>query len=222
MTAEIIHGDCLDVMRGMPDASVDLVLTDIPYGEVNRDSSGLRVLDKGAADVLTFDLGDFVSECVRLCRGTFYVFCGIEQVSPLARLFTDHGMTIRSGIWRKINPSPMNGEYLWLSGIEHCIFARRSGASFNERCKSAVWDAPIGSSKRHPTEKPLSLFTRLLLASSNTGDVVLDPCMGSGTTGEACARHGRRFIGVERDASYVEMARRRIDDVLLQTWLAVG
>jgi modification methylase len=210
MSAEVIHGNCLDVMRGMPDASVDLVLTDIPYGEVSRESGGLRSLDKGTADVLTFGIAEFVAECVRLCRGSLYVFCGIEQVSPLAEAFTAHGLTIRSGVWRKTNPSPMNGERLWLSGIEHCIFARRPRAQFNERCKSAVWDAPVGSSKRHPTEKPLALFTRLLLASTNPGDVVLDPCAGSGTTGEAAIATGRRAILVERKAEYVAVINERL------------
>ena len=84
----VLTGDNVSYMQYMEANAVDLVLTDIPYGEVNRPSSGLRNLDKGDADVLTFDLDEFIDECVRVCRGSFYIFCGIEQVSPLARAFT--------------------------------------------------------------------------------------------------------------------------------------
>lgn len=206
----LAQGDCMPTLQRMRADSVDLVLTDIPYGEVNRKSSGLRNLDKGAADTLTFDLHDFTRQLIRVCRGSFYVFCGIEQVSPLARYFTEAGLTIRHGVWRKTNPSPMNGTRLWLSGTENCIFARKAKATFNEHCKSAVWDSPSGRSKQHPTEKPLALFRRLVEASSNPGDTVLDPCMGGGTTGVACRETRRRFIGVELCPEYYEIAQARV------------
>lgn len=222
MTAEIIHGDCLDVLRGMSDASVDLVLTDIPYGEVNRDSGGLRLLDKGIADDETFAIDPFVDELVRVCRGSFYVFCGIEQVSALARRFQHNGLTIRHGVWEKTNPSPMNGEYLWLSGHENCVFARKAGATFTERCRAAIWRCPTAPSDRHPTEKPLALFERLVLASSKPGDVVLDPCAGSGTTGDACLRTGRRAILVERHAPFVDVIRKRLADSPLPLGMEVA
>lgn len=202
--------DCMDALPKLESDSVSLVLTDIPYAEVNRDSGGLRSLDKDAADVLGFSLDDFIAECVRVCSGSFYIFCGFRQVSDLVREFDRHGLTVRSGIWRKTNPSPMNGERLWLSGVEHCVFARKANATFNERCKSAVWDAPSGDSGSHPTEKPLQLFQRLVLASTNEGDTVLDPCMGSGTTGVACVQTARRFIGIETNWEYFKIASKRI------------
>lgn len=210
MRHDILHTDCFDLFPLLSDDSVALVLTDIPYGEVTRDSAGLRNFDKGAADVLTFDLDAFVDECVRVCRGSFYVFCGWEQITPLMRAFERHGLTKRLGFWRKTNPSPVNGQRLWLSGAEACVFARKPGATFNEHCKPAVWDCPSGRSKQHPTEKPLKLFERLLLASSNPGDLVLDPCAGSGTTGVAAKMHGRAFIGAEMDPTFAEVARQRI------------
>lgn len=128
----------------------------------------------------------------------------------LVGLFKGYGMTTRVGAWEKTNPSPMNGTRLWLSGLEFCVFARKANATFNEHCKKALWQSPSGRSKIHPTEKPVGLMERLILASSNQGDTVLDVCMGSGTTGVACANTGRNFIGIEREKEYYHIARKRI------------
>ena len=208
----LIHGDCLQAMQGLADDAVDLVLTDIPYGEVNRASGGLRNLNKGIADIVTFSLKDFISACIRVCNGSFYVFCGIEQVSEIRALFVQHGLATRMGIWEKTNPSPMNGQRLWLSSVECCVFARKSGAVFNEHCKSSVWRSPLTRSKIHPTQKPVALFSRLIQASTNPDMRVLDPCMGSGTTGVCCKQLGRRFIGIEKDAGYFAAAKLRIEN----------
>jgi site-specific DNA-methyltransferase (adenine-specific) len=104
----------------------------------------------------------------------------------------------------------MNGSRLWVSGLEFCVFARRPNATFNEHCKKALWQAPSGRSKLHPTQKPVSLMERLILASTNEGDTVLDNCMGSGTTGVASVNTGRKFIGIERDPTYFAIATNRI------------
>ena len=71
----IYNEDCISFMRDMEDESVNLTLTDIPYGEVNRDSNGLRTLDKEAADVMTFDMQEFLTELYRVTKGTIIVFC---------------------------------------------------------------------------------------------------------------------------------------------------
>ena len=209
-SAELHLGDCLEVMKKISSSSVDLVITDIPYGKVNRFSGGLRNLDKGLADVLTFNLHDFVNELDRVCNGSIYVFCGTEQLSELRSHFSNLGWTTRLCIWEKTNPSPMNGQYMWLSGVECCIFARRKGATFNEHCKNTVWRFPNGRSKTHPTEKPIALFKYLVEVSSNLGNIVLDPCMGSGTSGVVCKITGRKYIGIELNNSYFEIAKNRI------------
>lgn len=208
---KLLHGDCLELLPTIPAGSVDLVLTDIPYGEVNRQSGGLRSLDKGAADV--FDnalLPEVTGHLIRVARGAVYVFCGTLQISAIATRMIDLGLTVRVGAWNKTNPSPMNGSRLWVSGLEFCVYGRKANAPHNEHCKKALWDAPSGRSKVHPTEKPISLFERLVEASSNTGHTVMDPFMGSGTTGVACANTGRKFIGIERDDKYFAIARDRV------------
>lgn len=204
------HGDCLDVMKTIPVGVVALVLADIPYGEVNQKSSGLRLLDRGTADRCDIDITKMVSECVRICSGSFYIFCGTEQISPLVAEFRKHKLTTRVGAWEKTNPSPMNGSKLWVSGLEFCVFARKPKAAFMEHCKKALWKFPVGRSKIHPTEKPVALMERLVAASSSDGGVILDFTMGSGTTGVACANLGRKFIGIEQDETYFKIAKERI------------
>mgnify|MGYP003653338612 CR=1 FL=1 len=197
-------------MGNIPDNSVDMILCDLPYGEVNKKSGGLRLLDKGIADICTIDLQKLIFEFNRICTGTMYTFCGTEQISNIVSHFKSCGMTTRVCVWEKTNPSPMNGTRLWLSGLEFCVFARKPSATFNEHCKKALWQAPSGRSKIHPTEKPVKLMERLILASSNENDVVLDCCMGSGTTGVACVNTKRKFIGIEKDDEYFDIASNRI------------
>lgn len=214
MKYELHLGDCLEVMKSIPDGSVDLILCDLPYGEVSQKSSGLRRLDRGNADRCEMDLFDVSSHFNRICNGSIYAFCGTEQISALVANFRSFGLTTRVGAWEKTNPSPMNGTRLWLSGLEFCVFARKSNATFNEHCKKALWQAPSGRGKIHPTEKPVSLMERLILASTNEGDVVLDNCMGSGTTGVACMNTGRRFIGIEMDEGYFNIAKERMESAI--------
>lgn len=210
MDVDLRQGDCLEILPSIEDGSVQCILTDIPYGEVSQKSSGLRKLDRGNADECNLDLGSMVDELVRVCSGSFYVFCGTEQISELVSHFRRHKLTTRVGVWEKSNPSPMNGTRLWVSGLEFCVFARKANATFNERCQKALWRAPSGQAKVHPTQKPVALMERLVLASTNPGDTVLDNTMGSGTTGVACRNTGRKFIGIELDPEYFALARERI------------
>ena len=217
---QLYQGDCLEVMRTLPDGCVDMVLCDLPYGEVAQKSAGLRKLDRGSADRCDIDLPTMVEQFDRLCRGSMYAFCGTEQISVLVGLLRNHGMTVRVGAWEKTNPSPMNGTRLWLSGLEFCVFGRKSNATFNAHCKKALWQAPSGQSKIHPTQKPVVLMETLINASSDPGDVVLDNTMGSGTTGVACMNTGRRFIGIERDEDYFKIAKERIEAAMpVPEWL---
>lgn len=205
-------GDAFEYLKKIPDESIDLIMTDIPYGEVNRESNGLRKLDKEEADICEFDLELLADELSRICKGSIYIFCGMEQVSYLKKRFIENGMSIRLGIWEKSNPSPMNGEHIWLSGIECCVFAKKSGATFRENCKNTVWRFPCGSSNIHPTQKPIELIQYLISVSSKQGDVVLDPFLGSGTTAIAAIRLDRQYIGIEKTEKYYKLAKQRVSD----------
>ena len=214
-TIELRQGDCLELMKDIPDGSIDVTLTDIPYGEVNRNDNGLRNLNKEKADVVTFDLCDFLEETYRTTKGTIIIFCGKEQVSEIHSFFADkqknHKGTVRQLIWEKTNPSPMNGKYIYLSGIENIVWFKKRGGTFNAHCKNTVFKYPCGKNKYHPTEKNVKLLEEIILDNSNKGDVIFDPCMGSGTTGIACINTGRNFIGMEIDENYFNIAKQRIE-----------
>jgi len=197
-------------MKLMPDDFVNLVLTDIPYEQVSKKSNGLRVIDKGDADTLDFDIKDFLVELNRVCKGSIYVFCASEQVSLVRATMVDLGLSTRHCIWEKTNPSPMNGQYIWLSSIENCIYGKKAKATFNEHCKSSVWRFPNGRSKVHPTEKPLKLFEYLVETSSNEGDLVFDPCAGHATTCKAAMNLVRNFIATEKNTKYYNDALERL------------
>ena len=128
---DIKQGDCLNLMQDLERNSIDMLLTDIPYDMVNRPSNGLRVLDKGNADILTFDLKSFLVEVDRICKGTIVIFCGVNQVSEIYKYFAEKQAngkgTVRQLIWEKTNPSPMNGEHIYLSGIENAIWFKKRG-----------------------------------------------------------------------------------------------
>lgn len=108
--------------------SVNLTLTDIPYGVVNRDDNGLRNLDKENADIMTFELKDFLPEVYRVTSGTIIIFCSKEQISEIYEFFNDKQkkkLGVRQLIWEKTNPSPMNGQYIYLSGIENAVWFKK-------------------------------------------------------------------------------------------------
>ena len=214
----LIQSDCLDVLKKIPDNSIDLTLTDIPYNEVNRTSNGLRQLDKSLADIITFDLNNFLQEVYRVTKGTIIIFCGRQQVSDIGKYFQEkqdkHHGTVRQLIWQKTNPSPMNGQHIYLSGIENAIWFKKRGATFNAHCKNTVFTYPCGRSKFHPTEKNHELLKELLLDNSTENQLVFDPCMGSGSAGIVALQNNRNFIGIELDEDYFKIAQQRINNVL--------
>lgn len=210
---DLRQGDCIKIMKDLPSQSIDLCVTDIPYGVINFKSNGLRkagTLDKGKANLITFNISEFLSELNRLVHGSIYIFCGTEQVSEIRKTLIEYNFSTRLIIWEKTNPSPMNGQYIWLSGVECCVYGKRKGATFNGHCNNTVLRYPCGRNKLHPTQKPLNLIQQLIEISSNKNDIVIDPCMGSGTTGVVCKQLNRNFIGIEINEKYYNIAKDRI------------
>jgi DNA modification methylase len=208
---KLYNDDCMNIFPLLKDNEVHLTLTDIPYEVVNRTSKGIRKFNKDKADIGTFILSDFIDEVVRITSGSIYIFCSTEQCSFIRERMIKHGLSTRHCIWEKNNPSPVNGQHLWLSSIENCIFGKKRGAIFNEHCQSPVWRHPIERNINHPTPKPLKLMERLVMASSTEGDVVFDPCMGSGVVGVVSKQNNRDFVGIELDKKYFKYANKRIN-----------
>lgn len=201
-------------MKEMEDNSVDFLLTDIPYNAVSRSSNGLRDLDKGHADTLNFDLSLFLFHAFRVTKGSLCVFCGNEQYSEIYDFFNRMSQkkmgTTRQIIWAKTNPSPMNGEYVYLNGTENAVWFRKRGATFNARCKKNVLVHPSGRRKWSPTEKPESLFAELVLDNTKEGDTVFDPCSGGGTTAAVCKTLHRNCIATEVDENQYNASLERL------------
>ena len=108
----------------------------------------------------------------------------------------------------------MNGQYVYLSGVEFAVWFKKSGAkTFNAHCKNTVLKHPNGSSKIHPTEKNHKLLEELILDNSNEGDLVFDPCFGSGSTLLVAKKLRRNYLGIELDKQYYEVAQQRINEL---------
>ncbi len=215
---QVIHADCFDIFTEMQDDSIDLTITDIPYNSINTKSFGrdkykgqIRKLNKGIADSSEVNITRLITELVRITNGSIYIFCEYEQVSDIVRMFRMNGLSTRVLIWKKTNPSPMNGSKLWLSGIEMCVYAKFPSATFNGHCRNTVLDYPTKRSKLHPTEKPQELLIDLIKTSSNEDDLVLDCCAGSGSTGLACLNTNRRYICIEKNKEYFTIIKERLE-----------
>lgn len=221
----IVCGDCLDVMRDMPDGSVDLVVTDPPYGDINHinrlherakyKNGPIRKLHKGMADTVNFDWDKMLSELDRVSSQWIYIFAG-DKTGYTRSYYSERNCMTRYGAWEKTNPTPLHGQYIWLSSIELFAIIRKHHGTFNYFCKSPVLRFPNGSSREHPTQKPLELIEELILSSSNPGDLVFDPFLGSGTTAVAALKLGRHFYGCDINQTYVDLANQRIEKTRLE------
>ena len=212
----LYHGDCMEMMKYMPDNSVNFTLTDIPYDAVNRADNGLRNLNKGKADIITFDLELFLSNVYRITANSICIFCGKEQFSAVYKYFAGKKGTVRPVCWVKSNPSPMNGQYVYLSGVELGVWFKKRGAkTFNAHCKNSVFKYPNGKSKMHPTEKNHGLLQELILDNTSENDIVFDPCMGSGAHLLEAKNLGRKFVGCELDEGFYALAFNRLYGDLL-------
>ena len=168
--------------------------------------------------------------------GTLWVIGSYHNIYRVGAILQDLGFWVLNDVvWRKTNPMPNFRGKRFTNAHETLLWCApgrdAKGYTFNYEAMKALnddvqmrsdWLIPICSGaerlkqdgeKAHPTQKPEALLHRILLASTNRGDVVLDPFFGSGTTGAVARRFGRRFIGIEREAGYAEIARARIDDV---------
>lgn len=208
---KIINDNCFNVI--FPKGR--LLLTDIPYNEVNRVSNNLRVLDKQNADISTFELSAFL-ELVYPLTDIFCIFCGNKQYSELYSFFAkkqDEKLgTVRQLIYAKSNPSPMNGEYVYLSAVENAVWFKKKGTGkLTNKCTRNYIIAPSGSSKYHPTEKNHKLLSEIILQNTSEGDLIIDPCMGSGSSGLVATKLNRSFFGVEVDLDFFNVAKNRLE-----------
>lgn len=241
MSIELIHGDCLVEMSWIPDKSIDMVLCDLPYGTTQNKWDSVipfeplwehyKRICKGAI-VLTA-AQPFTSALV-MSNVEYFRYSwiwekpnGSNQTMAKAQPLRVHEEVLVFSELSAHNQAklrcPYNPQGLVKYGKEtrqgikvtENLGEGRTRANsyvqeFTNYPRTVIKFAP-DSSKVHPTQKPVALMEYLIRTYSNPGDVVLDNCMGSGTTGVACVNTGREFIGIEQDEKYFRIAQDRIN-----------
>ena len=219
----LILGDCIEIMAELE--PVGHVISDPPYeaslhaarahlSSLRKDSGPeMKEINFSPIDAIRADV---VKASELLCRGWFIAFCTAEGVWKWAEEINASAMKYkRACTWIKPDSTPqLNGQGPAI-GAENfvCAWAGQGFAKWNAGGKRGVYKHTVNPPDRHgahPTEKPWRLFAELLMDFTNAGDTILDPFMGSGTTLVACAKLGRRGIGIELDESYFEIACARV------------
>lgn len=222
---KLICGDALGELKKLPDKSVNLCVTDPPYkiafvgkGSLAKKFDYRKKDIIGIGSNLDFDLIPFL-EAIRpkLKIMNMYVWMAKGSIPETLDWIRKNNYFWDLLVWGKNNPLPAYN-FKYLNDIEYCFFIREKGACWTkglryEMYKKIMMDN-LQSIKGHPTPKPLWMMKKLIMVSSGGGHTILDPFMGSGTTGIACKELGRNFIGIEIHKPYFDFAERRINQTM--------
>jgi modification methylase len=246
----ILHGDCIKILKSLPENSVDLIFADPPYNLQLRNDLYRPNMSKvdavtdgwdkfnGFAEYDSFTR-EWLSASRRVLKetGTIWVIGSYHNIYRVGSIMQDLGFWILNDVvWIKNNPMPNFRGVRFTNAHETMIWAqKKQGAryTFNHKSMKALnddlqmrsdWNLNLATGKQrirangtkaHSTQKPEALLYRIIMASSDPGDVVLDPFFGSGTTGAVAKRLGRHWVGIEREKKYVRLAQKRIDAIPL-------
>ena len=214
---KLMQGDCLERMKEIPDGSVDMVLTDPPYGmdyQSNRRMVKQKFLKiEGDKDLSWTE--KFIDECWRVMRvnTAIYFFCSWHNIGFFKDAIERRFKVKNVIVWVKNNHGSGDLKAGYAPKHEFVVYANK-GRCLNrgKRIPDVMEFDKIPSGKLvHPTEKNTSMLEVFVNQSSDSGAVVLDPFMGSGSTGVACVNTNRNFIGIELDPDYFEIAKQRIE-----------
>ena len=226
MINKVINCDCYEMIKNIPDKSIDLVYIDIPYlfdagGKEEKKSELAKRIKNQCYNELNNIINGIdykiFDEFIRILKNiNCFVWCSKKQIYEILKWFNENtDCTYQILTWNKTNPTPMcNGN--WLPDIEYCLYFNR-GTKLNNgyELKSKWYISPKNKSDKdlynHPTIKPLDLVKRHILHTTQPNDIVLDCFCGSGTTCVACKETGRRYIGMEINKEYYEIAKKRLN-----------
>ena len=216
---ELHNDDCLNVFKFIPDQSIDLVVTDCPYKIVQGGVTNLKGGIFKTQEIKTgkvfgnnsIEFNQWLPEVFRVLKqGTHcYIMVNARNLTRLQCAAEQAGFQfVNILIWEKNNVTPNR---YYMQQAEYILLLRKGPArTINNPGTSNVLKVPnIIGRKVHPTEKPVELMKILIENSSQPGDTVLDPFMGSGSTGVACIENDRKFIGIEIDKKYFDIANGR-------------
>ncbi len=202
----IYHGDCREVLPQLG-GNFAILLTEA--------SGGLRELDYGAWDH-NFEWEEYSSLLLGSFRESAYIWCHETQLSVILKSYRRANLIDRPLAWVKRNPTVINGDKLWLPGLELCAFGKVRGASFYANCHPGWWLDGVDVDRFHPCQKPQSIITAQIKASTKEGESIVDPFMGSGTTLRAAKECGREAWGIEIEEKYCEIAAKRLSQEVFQ------
>ena len=223
---DLRQGDCLELINDIPDESIDMVLTDIPFNiskennfKTMKDRKGRNGIDFGEWDK-GFDINILNKITTKIKPGgSLLTFHSFEQYSELQKILTELVFKDKI-IWYKTNPMPRNRERRYISNIEIASWFVKPGAKWkfnriNDNYDGCVISYPSESGggyiRYHPCQKNVKMLEEFIKRHSDVNDTILDPFMGSGSTGVACIHTNRNFIGMELDENYFNIAKERIE-----------
>ncbi len=232
ITSKIIEGDCIEVMTGMEADSIDMIFADPPYNLSSRTSLTVRsgkpvTCHKGKWDEIE-NLHQFnirwIDACKRILKpsGTIWISGTLHNHPSIGMALKQIGYwIINDVVWFKPNATPLlsrnrfapSTELIWVAskGKKYYFDYALAKAINNGKQMRNLWTI---NAKRHvtshPAEKPEELLDRIIRIGSKTDSLILDPFLGSGTTGVVAKRLGRNMIGIETDSDYIKVAGKRI------------
>ena len=228
MEIDKIHlGDSYELIKEIPDNSVDLVIIDPPYEIIGGGAMNGWFKDRGKRHFNAIEnknltkgiKNDILFELERIMKKTnIYIWCNKNQIHQLFNYFDDGNRLFEITIWNKTNPLPFLNNN-WLNDKEYCLHFRDKGVPLygNYHSKQTIFREKANTEDKelykHPTIKPLKRIKDFIINSSKEGDLVLDCFIGSGTTAVAAKELGRHYIGFEIDEEYHKIAVDRINGI---------
>lgn len=220
---KITQGDCYELIKELPDNSVDCVYTDIPYLFANngKGHSELAIrCEKKKQELADISKGiDYLllNELKRVMKKVnIFIWCSKMQILDILNWGKQYNTDIL--VWCKTNPTPQTNN-IWLPDIEYCIYMREFGVPLNDgyELKSKWYTSPINKADKyeyeHATIKPLALVKRHILHATQPNDIILDTFVGSGTSAIVCKETGRQFIAFEIEPKWVQVANDRLNGI---------
>lgn len=226
---KITHADCLEILKQLPDKSIDLILTDPPYELNIHGGSGMgafcdrKLVKLKHIDFMVhgFNYDAVFNEFVRICKkANMYIFCSNAQITKIMSWFEARNYYVTLLVWHKTNAVPLTNKK-YHSNTEFIICIKEKGTTFNNMNvadSTKVFSIPFPSGKLrfHPTQKPLELLEKLIKRKSNEGDLILDCFSGSGSTAIACNKLNRNFICIEKDEKFYNMSKEWLNNTTSQ------
>ncbi len=219
---KLLNGDCLEVMKQIPNESVDMVLTDPPYlCDYSRHDSKSRFSKKIANDENNSAnegmIEKYLQECYRIMKDNtaIYCFCNYKKIDFFKQQIETAGFNLKNIIiWDKQRNGMGDLSTTFGYSYEFIIFASKGQPKIRGKRISDVWQFARVKPKEqeHQNQKPVDLLVQAIEKSSDEGAVIFDGFMGVGSTGVACVNTNRDFIGIELDENYFNIAKKRIEE----------